>query len=863
MERDFEQPRPTLACHVARHFSQFGAIRLSPFLCSFLYPTPLPLPAQRAEFQPIAERISSSGKEKLAKICNENPDLNCDPNSRLFEVVCLLFQNDRDITYHQVKIFLGMRDSIAQFYRLAPLFTSRDTAADRLWLMVNVDAQATDQQLRSAGRLIVEGDPRWLRRRIVQEVGDFNAVACCYPFVPEDPPKDRLAIAKTMSHDHPSVLATASVFPCLRESSLLQRYGIIKLLARLNLATFPDHQRAVIQRVITECHPNSRLDFCARLASLSPEVLMQHLLLSPDELHAVLLLSTSSTQETNFLSKIEADVAKRELSTIQLALDSSLKCPALARWVYEMMHATRESAFLLANYLADYSDLESVGALIKALYEMVPEERAWLLSKLSPYLNHPRILDLIQLPHPERLRTLQRFDQLVSSQDTDLGGRFLFATICRLPPSEQDQACHYLRAFLRRDDDRSLREELFQRTHHSTTAAQVADAAAACYQELLSDPYLELDIHPIEIAPGKILPQLAPYLRNPIKRRMYIRRKGDPAADEGGPSREVLQGGVEEIGMEFRDCFAFDAGIATIAPLDPNLKYGQEILEKWRSLGRLFYLMGALGITLPEDLQMDPATFEAAATMSENLPHCLNLRVLMLSCGQNLLKLQQLFLQVFSYEIAKFGEEAFNISYGHLLEEGEQNGTHAEKREELVALISSRERLFQFTQGLMAMEGDDSIPCRAIMAHLLQDQPDLRSVLSNPERWDFSKLTDDCDCQTDFFSKWVLEAPLEQLRNLVFSMTGSHSLPPGRVLSVRNSTAVDGPFPHACVFAMDMPPILYPDALERFDANHSGALDSQAMEERARIESLLSLNLRDYATWAQLLNQLSLTNTNI
>ncbi len=30
MERDFEQPRPTLACHVARHFSQFGAIRLSP-----------------------------------------------------------------------------------------------------------------------------------------------------------------------------------------------------------------------------------------------------------------------------------------------------------------------------------------------------------------------------------------------------------------------------------------------------------------------------------------------------------------------------------------------------------------------------------------------------------------------------------------------------------------------------------------------------------------------------------------------------------------------------------------------------------------------------------------------------------------
>ena len=862
MESEFKRPWPTLDFYVARHFSQFGAIRPCYLLGYPLYPTPLPIPLPERKFDCIEERITPSGKEKVAQYCNDNLGPNYDVNSESFRCICLLFRDDQDIAGYSIKTFLKIPDSIAKFNRLIPLFTSRDKAEDRLFLISNLPNEVTEQQLLSAARLILEDDSARQRQRILILVGNFNSPTCCYPFLPGDLPQNRLSIAQKLLEDGPDVIATAPLFPPLKGTPLEERYSIIKEAAVLNPITLPEQQRQTLQRLIIECCPAFRPAFCKRLASLSREALMQHLSLSVADLQAVLVLSTSSPEKGDFLSKIEADVERGNLFKIQLALDFSARFPNLGSCIYEMMHPTSHLDSL-AHYLYSYVHLESLEELIKVLYEMAPEEREWLFSKLSPYLNTPLVLDLIKLPHSERLMIFERFDELVLTRlDTARGGRLLFETIYRVG-AERDKACHYLRAFFREDDNSDLREELFERTRYSRTAAEVADAAAEFYQEFLENYYDALDIGAIDIARGgAILPQLAPYLQLPIKRRMYIRRSGDPAADEGGPSREVLLAAREEIFTHFRSCFAFDEGVATIAPLDPGLRAPENLLVEWRSLGRLFYLMATVGVTLPENLAIDPATFEAAAKMSENVEDVLSLRILIITCGEDLDRLRKLFLQVFSYERAKFGED-FLISYEHLFEEGEQNSTHQEKRDELVGLIRSRERLFQFAKGLTAGEGNHRIPCRAIMSHLLEHNPDLRSILSKDERWDFSKSTDDHELQQSFFKRWISEASLAELKNLIFSMTGSDSLPPGRKLEIHNTLTVDGPFPHSCFFYMEMPPILFPDALERFDALHQGELDSEEMELRNAIESLLALNLRDYSTWAALLNQLSLTNTNI
>ena len=813
-----------LSCF-AQTLTNFGNFKPSALLRSLLCTEPLPPPPKERNPGQLVRRVSDLGAKEIQRLSSTQ-------SIEVPEDVVMLFRDDQEIAQGVVEEFAGIDDRHTLFRRASFLFTDHDSAQQRLTLVQSIPLDVPEEQVKAAGFLILESDSVEQRLAILKEVEGKEIPPGSYPFLPEDPPNARLLLIRLLNNK--KLRDAAALFPLMPGTKIMDRFGMIKGFASLEPARLPENQREALVRLLLQSPRGSITKVLGQLQELSSDSLAHHLALPTDDLEMVLRFSERCTDSENqeqtarIRKDIESDIAAGRLSTIELAAstfsinDNASSCAKIYELMRQMPHPE-----ILANYLSGYDFISSNrSAFITALHSMPADERDWLMNAISKFSFSSQVLKLIALPHADRVKAFERLEGLLSAEDSSLSRLFIFELICNLPSSEQEKACSYIKKFLHFEDSSERRELLFLALRNCASAAKVGEVTASFYQQRLFSRYFELLIHAMSINEGDVLPQLDVYINNPIQRKLYI--VGGEAVDEGGPSREVLSRARAELHARFQDLFTQSDGLYSIKPAEGVLS--DEGARKAASFGRLLFLMSMLGVPMPPDMQLDPADFDAMAEFSQHSLRAPSLELRILARGNDLSRMQRLFEKVYAYEIKKFGVEAFEDylqTAQNLIDEideeepGLDDDTRAERldakiedlADTLKRAIRSRETRFQVARGL-SREGKSV--CRAITARLLAKPPPLRPILQDPAKWDFSGVEGDKDLQIAFFQRWVNEASEEQLQRLVFSMAGTETLVPGKVLIIHTGN-VAGPFPHTCTFEMDMPLIPTAEDLEGLD----------------------------------------------
>jgi|GEM_PF-4522195 len=750
---------------------------------------------------------------------------------KLSPTVLSLFRDDGDYAGadgdREVKRFITKRDCDWYIIKTAPLFLPGDNAAQKIEL-INATKHLTREQIANAVGLIREGDSVATRISLARGVEFLGPLTAPLPILPTDTVKMRLNMRGYIKHHQ--LESVGAVFPPLLANGIPRRCSMVFYFNALKIPELPLPIFENFIRFMMESEENHRLHYLKQLRDLSPEVRMELLALDYERLDEIF----------SFMRPFGSAIPQQLLNDVAIAAmnsDSLFFSRCVSAFFPFDCWKTKATLFLLlksisckeecALFLRNYGYHLGRPEIIHALYQSDPGTMAPLLEQLSSFSPFPAMYKFIHLNPHQREITLQRLRAFLTPEDNPDGRNGLFELLCNMPLERQEAAFLLIKESLSPTFDGNQRAWLFRAVAGCETVEELAKALAENYRrsvEAWFDRYERFEIAIDPLQPK--LPQLLPYLAGRLREKPQLIIEGDPAQDEGGPSRAVFTDASREILTHYP---FFVKNLDGTFSIVHDAELTVEEIEKALSLGKLFLLMSILGVTMPLEAPLDPTFFHEISYYERALLGSSSIERAILNCRENFEKLQDLHQILYGYQIEKFGIEAFPI-----LEKRERDADElSEDQSTLLQEIRQKGLHFSIAKGLSR---NGWLPCLPLIGRLLTFRGNLREILTDRQTWNFD-ITGDTSLLIDHFMNWLHQCSDEQLANFVFSIRGTAHMPFGQTLTMQTGNVM-GPSLHTCFHSIEMPRIPLESEIHDIDKRIE-AEKSRLRELPAHLEALV------------------------